>query len=250
MNEFLLKLYSNPIFIIILIICILIIIFEKKIYMFIIGHAGEHWTKKKKKKLPKDKYTILNNILFNIDGFSCQIDHIVVSKYGIFVIESKQYHGFITGDKYDKKWIRHLSKTNKIEYENPIRQNYGHVKNVCKLLNLTDKQVFNIVCVNGECDLKIKHDGELVNSYSLNDKILSYNTEIISIPEVYVKQLLHSNKVDNESKKKHISYAQTIKNVYENKCPKCGGELITRNGKNGVFIGCSNFPKCRYTRNK
>lgn len=31
-------------------------------------------------------------------------------------------------------------------------------------------------------------------------------------------------------------------------CPKCGGKLIMRNGKYGSFIGCSNFPKCRYTQ--
>lgn len=31
-------------------------------------------------------------------------------------------------------------------------------------------------------------------------------------------------------------------------CPQCGGKLIMRNGKYGFFIGCSNFPKCRYTQ--
>ena len=31
-------------------------------------------------------------------------------------------------------------------------------------------------------------------------------------------------------------------------CPKCGGKLIMRDGKYGRFIGCSNFPKCRYTQ--
>ncbi len=30
-------------------------------------------------------------------------------------------------------------------------------------------------------------------------------------------------------------------------CPKCGGELKRRNGKFGEFLGCSNFPECRYT---
>lgn len=30
-------------------------------------------------------------------------------------------------------------------------------------------------------------------------------------------------------------------------CPKCGGKLIMRDGKYGTFIGCSNYPKCRYT---
>ena len=32
-------------------------------------------------------------------------------------------------------------------------------------------------------------------------------------------------------------------------CPKCGGELVKRSGRYGKFFGCSNYPKCRYTRN-
>ncbi|MEE3488104.1 MAG: type I DNA topoisomerase [Bulleidia sp.] len=32
------------------------------------------------------------------------------------------------------------------------------------------------------------------------------------------------------------------------KCPECGGDLVYRNGRYGRFISCSNFPKCRYTR--
>lgn len=31
-------------------------------------------------------------------------------------------------------------------------------------------------------------------------------------------------------------------------CPKCGGELVKRNGRYGEFFGCSNFPKCRYAK--
>lgn len=31
------------------------------------------------------------------------------------------------------------------------------------------------------------------------------------------------------------------------KCPKCGGELVYKHGRNGKFIGCSNFPDCKYT---
>jgi DNA topoisomerase-1 len=33
------------------------------------------------------------------------------------------------------------------------------------------------------------------------------------------------------------------------KCPKCGKSLVERNGKNGAFLGCSGFPKCRHTQN-
>lgn len=31
-------------------------------------------------------------------------------------------------------------------------------------------------------------------------------------------------------------------------CPKCGAKLIKRNGKYGTFLGCSNYPKCNFTK--
>lgn len=36
----------------------------------------------------------------------------------------------------------------------------------------------------------------------------------------------------------------------EQKCKWCGGKLVLRNGTNGEFYGCSNYPKCRYTKSK
>ncbi len=32
-------------------------------------------------------------------------------------------------------------------------------------------------------------------------------------------------------------------------CPKCKSELLLRKGRYGEFIACSNFPKCKYTKN-
>lgn len=33
------------------------------------------------------------------------------------------------------------------------------------------------------------------------------------------------------------------------KCPRCGGALLKREGKFGDFLGCTNYPKCKYTKN-
>lgn len=34
-----------------------------------------------------------------------------------------------------------------------------------------------------------------------------------------------------------------------NKCPDCGGILVTREGRRGKFLGCVNFPRCYFTKN-
>lgn len=39
-----------------------------------------------------------------------------------------------------------------------------------------------------------------------------------------------------------------VKDADNNKCPECGGTLIQRKGKYGLFLGCSNYPKCNFTK--
>ena len=244
-NEFLKYFFANPFVILFFIVVIIVAIFNKQI----IGCFGEHWTKQALKKLPKNEYKILNDVFIEINGITHQIDHVVVSSYGIFSIETKQYNGFITGNKYDKNWIRHAGK-NKYYYTNPIRQNYGHVKALSELLNIDESKIFNVVCIPSKATLKVEHDGELVRYDTLADKVLSYKEIMIKNVDEIVKTINKNNITDKNIKKKHIqNIKNNIINKDNNKCPKCGGQLVERTGKYGRFIGCSNYPKCKYTRN-
>lgn len=245
-NEFLKYFFSNPFVILFFIVVIIVAIFNKQI----IGWFGEHWTKQALKKLPKNEYKILNNVFIETNGTTHQIDHVVVSTYGIFSIETKQYNGFITGNKFDKNWIRHAGK-NKYYYTNPIRQNYGHIKALSELLNLDESKIFNVVCIPSKATLKVEHDGELVGYYTLVDKILSYKEVIIKNVDKIVEIINKNNIKDKNIKKEHIrNIKNNIIDKDNNKCPKCGGQLIEKTGKYGYFIGCTNYPKCKYTRKK
>ena len=243
-NEFLKYFLTNPLIITILILGLISAIFYKQI----VGWFGEHWTKKALSKLPKDKYKIINNLFISVNGLTHQIDHVIISQYGIFSIETKQYNGYITGNKYDKNWVRYAGK-NKYYYTNPIRQNYGHCKALSELLNLEESKIYNIVCIPSNAKLKIEHDGEIVRYDTINEKILSYQKEVLENTEEIYNKLASSNIKDKNIKREHIN---NIKNNIckkdTNKCPKCGGNLVERNGKYGNFIGCSNYPKCRYTQ--
>ena len=203
-NEFLKYFFSNPFVILFFIVVIIVAIFNKQI----IGWFGEHWTKQALNKLPKNEYKILNDVFIETNGITHQIDHVVVSSYGIFSIETKQYNGFITGNKYDKNWIRHAGK-NKYYYTNPIRQNYGHVKALSELLNLDESKIFNVVCIPSKATLKVEHDGELVRYDTLVDKVLSYKEIMIKNVDEIVKTINKNNITDKNIKKEHI---QNIKN--------------------------------------
>lgn len=60
------------------------------------GQAGEANVAARLKALPKSDYTVFNNLLIQRGEYSSQIDHVVVSKYGVFVIETKNYKGTFT----------------------------------------------------------------------------------------------------------------------------------------------------------
>lgn len=102
-----LKLLFSKEYIFLWLIVILIPIIQKKV----IGFFGEFWVKLELKKLKKD-YKVLNNVIIRtIDNSTHQIDHIVVSKYSIFVIETKQINGYIKGNDYDKTGLSKEEKT-------------------------------------------------------------------------------------------------------------------------------------------
>lgn len=80
-------------------------------------------------------------------------------------------------------------------------------------------------------------------SWALVKGLLPYFIIMLLIMVVVVILL----RLKNEAKKKIDKKIASIK-TDGGVCPKCGGELIMRDGKYGKFIGCSNFPKCRYTQ--
>ena len=58
-----------------------------------------------------------------------QIDHIVISQWGIFVIETKTYSGWVFGDAKSAQWtVSHFRR--KDRFQNPLRQNYKHIGSV------------------------------------------------------------------------------------------------------------------------
>ena len=120
-----LKTIFRPQVLIMIILCILMDVYYKKFIVM----AGEFWVKRELKKL-SDEYLVINDIMIKTkDGSTHQIDHVVISKYGIFVIETKQYNGYIKGNDYAKRWLIKNGKK-KIYVNNPLHQNYGHIKSL------------------------------------------------------------------------------------------------------------------------
>jgi len=248
MLEFI-KALLTPEIIILFILCILSKIFYPKFR----GFMGEFWVKNELNKLPKDKYKILNNIMIEDDYGTHQIDHIVISNYGIFVIEMKNFYGLITGNENNEYWIQHFGKK-KFKFKNPIYQNYGHIKSLENLLKLNNDYFIPIVCFYNQAKLRVKSNNIITQLDFLVKTIKSscnieYNLDINNIANT----ILSSNITNKSKRKKHINNIKEKETNENNKinnmiCPKCGNDLIKKNVKYGSFIGCSNFPRCKYTK--
>ena len=52
-----------------------------------------------------------------------------------------------------------------------------------------------------------------------------------------------------EDKDESLKRSDVTHEAIEELCPECGGPLSIRLGRNGRFIGCNNYPTCKYTRN-
>ena len=213
------------------------------------GVIGELKTQLSQKFFLDSKiYTSFNNLIINDEYGSTQIDHIIVSIFGIFVVETKEWSGWIYGNEKDFQWTHNKFGT-KTKFQNPLKQNYRHQMSLAKYLNVSKEKIHPIVMVWGSCEFKSEKPGNVVlgGIRGCSDYIQDYADVIFSDDEIsIVCEKLKSAKGEMNilSNWRHV---QSLKKQHENKCPKCGHQLIERNVKSGLFIGCSNFLKCRYT---
>lgn len=260
-----------------LLIILLIIILVVSLFIYLArynsakqkGKRGEMRVSAILSKL-SDEYTILNDLVFRTEKGTTQIDHIVVSKYGIFTIETKNYRGEIYGDDnrkewtqlivtkvtYAKKWWKTYTYVTKNRFYNPVKQSVGHALRIKELLSVFPHvKIVPIVVFTGDAILRyVESNNHVVYEKNLLDVIDGYKTTYLTDNDVHaVLAILTSNnireKVSDRQHVKNLRIAAREVNATINSgiCPKCGGHLIKRNGKYGTFYGCSNYPKCRFT---
>jgi len=211
-----------------------------------------------------EEYITLNDILLPTHYGTTQIDHIVVSPYGIFVIETKNYKGWIFGHENSEEWKQSLlgKKTfwgwssEQHKFRNPIRQNAAHVRAIkSRLKDLGNFTIIPIVVFSDNAELSITTPNHIVLNWSnLRSVIKSFRTPCITQEDIQriVSKISAGNITTEGSREKHIRNIQTVQQnrdlaIANRMCPKCGGNLVEREGRYGRFWGCSNYPKCRFT---
>lgn len=183
------------------------------------GKIGERTVSKLLKKLPKSEYTILNDALVRtVSGGTSQIDHVVVSKYGIFVIETKRYSGVITGCAEDFTWEQSINYSKPIKINNPLWQNYNHTVALRGLNRQLNENVFiPITTFDHTCNLSLSTHSDYMCYYDeLLNVIESHSAPLLSAADIndVIDTIRCANITSKKERKAHIQRIENAKTAY------------------------------------
>jgi restriction system protein len=133
--------------------------------------------------LDKKIYHRLSGITIELEDGTTQIDYIIVSRYGIFVIETKNISGWIFGSANQATWTQKLYKKS-FKFQNPLRQNYRHTKALQTLLNIPEEKIISVVVFVGDTTLKTDMPPNVTKDAGVIRYIKSFKEEILSEEEI------------------------------------------------------------------
>jgi hypothetical protein len=198
------------------------------------------------------KHYLYNDVIVRgNDGKTSQIDHILVSAKGVFVIETKNFSRKIYGNEDDYEWRRTLGDGRPAtKFYNPCMQNKQHVQRLSDYLKMDDKIYSAVVFAHGDIsDIAVK---SVLTLSDLKDLLSESSPDMISEMDLdRISGMILQMKVHPvQSEEEHRVEAKTTKqNISNGICPRCGGKLVLRTSKNGwKFYGCENYPHCHFTK--
>ncbi|HBY86645.1 MAG TPA: nuclease [Colwellia sp.] len=207
--------------------------------------------------LNKNEYHLIKNVTLPTEDGTTQIDHIIVSKYGIFVVETKNMKGWIFGNGNQKQWTQQIYK-HKSKFQNPLHQNYKHVKTLEACLNAKNDSIFSVIIFIGDSTFKTNMPENVRFARGGIEYIKSKTEIVFNAKEVASVIGQIENGMLERSYKTNGQHIKHVKEIIEEKsnikaCSKCGADMMlckvskvskVKNADN-EFWGCSSFPKCR-----
>jgi len=217
--------------------------------------------------LDRKRYHLFRNVTLPTADGSTQIDHIVVSTHGIFVIETKNYGGWIFGKPHDKMWTQKFPRRSSA-FQNPLRQNYKHVRTLADLLALGDEALFSLVVFVGSAEFKttmpenVTTLGGCIGFIRRRSAVLLGEAQVAEAVTRIESGRLAPSLATQRAHVKHVR-ERVVTGRREERvlqpaeaptapgCPLCGAALHRYTYKTGAkagssFEGCERFPACTH----
>lgn len=200
------------------------------------------------------EYHTINNVTLPTENGTTQIDHIIVSRYGIFVVETKNIKGWIFGDPKQPTWTQKIYKHSS-KFQNPLFQNFKHIKTLESTLGISDNHIFSVIVFLGDCEFKTDMPDNVTYAGGFIRFIKSKQVVVFTAAEVNeIIESITYNRL-SPSWKTHNAHVEHVKTIIRDKssvksCPRCGHAMVLRESKKGVnlgqkFWGCSRYPQCK-----
>lgn len=222
------------------------------------GILGEALVKVAAKlRLPAETYYPIHNVTLPTPDGTTQIDHVFVSRFGIFVVETKNMKGWIFGGENQAQWTQTLFKKS-FKFQNPLRQNYKHVKALEAALDVPAEAIRSVIVFFGGGTFKSPMPANVTSGGGYIKYIKSFREPVLSELEVQnaVSQIQAGRLAPSrETHRQHVQQLRTrFDPAAERKCPKCGSGMVLRTAKQSAnarnqFWGCSAYPRCRAVQN-
>ncbi len=218
------------------------------------GVFGEFLVNRLLGTLPKSDYVAIKDVTLPTEDGTTQIDHIVVSKFGIFVVETKNMKGWIFGSAHQKRWTQKIYRHSST-FQNPLHQNYKHTKTLESLLDCDPALLHSLIIFVGGSSFKTQMPANVTYGRGGLRYIRSFRDVVMTEDDVQrtVETLnalkLNPGIVTSWEHRKHVQ--SIVSNMAkECCCPRCGSDMVIRETKRGAnvghkFWGCSSYPKCR-----
>lgn len=222
------------------------------------GHRGE-WRVRLSSRLRLNRkiYHRLDDVMLRTPDGATQIDHIFISRFGVFVLETKNRRGSIFGKEHDARWAQSIHGR-RYRFQNPLRQNFKHVQAVERALRIPPETIHPVVAFVGKSAFKTRMPANVTSGSRFVHYIKTFQREVFT--EDQVRDLLREIET-RRLKQQDILRIMHVRNLQRRAdpnalrhCPRCGNRLVVRTARYGTRVGhrfwaCSAHPECRFTRN-
>lgn len=163
--------------------------------------------------LKDPRYILLNDCtLPDEQAGTTQIDHILLSPFGIFVIETKNYTGWIFGGERQKMWTQKIYKKS-YKFQNPLHQNYKHMKVLEDVLSdiLEPQHLHSVIVFMPESEFKTAMPSNVFRGAAWTDYVKGFQDAVIPAMKLKRIQLRIEKEVLEKSWKTNRLHVENLK---------------------------------------
>jgi hypothetical protein len=182
-----------------------------------------------------------------------EVDRIVVTPAGVFVVETKDFGAWIYGDERDEYWTA-VYPTEKHRFQNPLRQNFRHIRALESCLGIRRSLLHSVVAFTSRARLMTPLPPHVLSTDSegyirAHENValspLEFDEICARLGPLAIRS--GSHELEAHVERLHERFSSTTQ------CPLCSGILVERKSRKpgyegNAFLGCSNYPRCRYIR--